>query len=150
MSIAASTPTPPRRLTSGADPMPRFAPRPVSARVLANDQVIWGVPIRAGFSELDDPSYHGGLTGHAFFAGNDHVAACGYRPPRRRFLSRRHVKLGLPSAQINPMCRECTEIVALLRRPVAVPVTPARSRVPVLVRADPAIAHAPPPRNGVR
>ena len=138
MSIAPPTTTPPRRLTSRPDPMARFSARPHSAGVFAVDKVMWGVPIRVGFSELDDPWYHRGVTGHAFLVGDDQAALCGYRPRRRGFLSRRPVKLGLPSDRINPMCRACAQSVALLRGRVAVPVTSARSRVPVFTRAEPA------------
>jgi len=136
MSIAPATTTPLRRLTSRPGPMPRFAAHPDSAGVFGIDMVMWGVPIRAGFSELDDPWYHRGLTGHAFPVGYDQAALCGYQPRRRGFLSRRPAKLGLPSDRINPMCRECAQMVAPL--PVAVPVTPARSRVPVFIRVQPA------------
>jgi len=154
MSIAPPTTTPPRRLTSRPDPMSRFSARPDGAGAFAVDKVMWGVAIRAGFSELDDPWYHRGLTGHAFLAGDDQAALCGHRPRRRGFWSRRPVKLGLPSDHFNPMCRECAQIVARLRQPVAVPVTPARSTVPVPVwvelagapRFDPTVVESAPRR----
>ena len=138
MSVAAATSPPLRRPTPRRNRMSRFSARPDSAGVFAIDKVMWGVPIRTGFSELDDPWYHRGLTGHAFLVGDDQAALCGYQPRRRGFLSRRRPKLGLPSDRINPMCRECAQSVALLCRPLAVPVTPVRSRVPVPIRVQPA------------
>jgi len=154
MSVAAATSPPLRRPTPRRNRMSRFSARPDSAGVFAIDKVMWGVPIRTGFSELDDPWYHRGLTGHAFLVGDDQAALCGYQPRRHGFLSRRPAKLGLPSDRFNPMCRECAQIVARLRQPVAVPVTPARSTVPVPVwvelagapRFDPTVVGSAPRR----
>ena len=43
--------------------------------------IVWGIVIRNGFDELDDPWYHRGITQHAYLEGNDKVALCGFRPP---------------------------------------------------------------------
>jgi len=76
------------------------------------DAVVWGIPIRNGYDEIDDTHYHRGLTGHAFLVGNDRVALCGYRPPRRGLLSRRPARLGFPSDHLNPACDKCTSRIA--------------------------------------
>lgn len=103
--------------------------------------VVWGIPIRDGYDELDDPSRHRGLTAHAYVQGDDRVAACGYQPPSRGLFRRRPAKLGFPSARHNPKCPRCARqdvapigARAAPGRPVLalvpVPVWPERPRVP--------------------
>jgi hypothetical protein len=104
------------------------------------DGLVWGIPLRDGYDELDDPSRHRGRTAHGYVLGDDRVAACGYRPPSRGLLRRRPAKLGFPSARHNPKCPRCArQVVAPIRgrfapgRPVLalvpVPVGPERPRV---------------------
>ena len=105
------------------------------------DGVMWGIALRDGYDELDDPSYHRGLTGHAYVPGDDRVAICGYRPPSRGLIMRRPAKLGFPSARHNPKCPTCTRRVSA---PMAQGVALDRSvlaLVPVPVR--PAAAERP-------
>jgi hypothetical protein len=114
---------------------------------------VWGIPIRVGYDEIDDPHYHRGLTGHAYLVGNDRVAICGYRPSRRGLLSRRPARLGFPSDRLNPACDMCASRIA----PPSVPsttertvrsthaATPARPFVPVPVVRPPSAPARPLP-----
>lgn len=118
------------------------------------DRVVWGIPIRDGYDELDDPSHHRGLTGHAYVPGDDRVAICGYRPPRRGLLARRPAKLGCPSARHNPKCPRCARRVVA---PIGWRIStgrPVLALVPVPVRPEPlrvpSYLSATPPREGSR
>lgn len=98
------------------------------------DGEVWGIPIRDGYDELDDPAYHRGLTGHAYLPGDDRVAVCGYRPPRRGLFLRCPAKLGFPSARYNPKCPTCARrVVAPIGWRVALE-RPVLALVPVPVR----------------
>ena len=98
------------------------------------DEVLWGVAVRPGFDELDDPYYHRGLTQHAYLAGNDNVALCGVRPPLSGPRNRRRPRLSLPSAGVNPMCGTCARRVVAPRTRVALPVQPGRPTVAVPIQ----------------
>jgi hypothetical protein len=83
----------------------RFARRNRKAGPLVSrSSVVWGVRRRSGFSEVDDPRAHDGLVQHAYLAGYDVLAVCGYRPLRRR--QRRAAPLAAPTA-LNPECPDC-------------------------------------------
>jgi len=139
----------------GADQPGAAAPTPLTGKTFPADEVVWGIVIRNGFDELDDPWYHKGTTQHAYLEGNDNVAICGFRPPQSGPRSRRRTRLGLPSAGQHPMCGACARLVVAprprvpvpvqgSRPPVAVPVTAPQQPVPVPVaRHAPAPAGAP-------
>ena len=73
--------------------------------------VIWGVGRREGYSDTDDPAQHSGVTQHAFMAGQDRQAICGYEPPRRR------AAIGQVRPQLatvgpaNPRCPRCEAVL---------------------------------------
>jgi hypothetical protein len=99
------------------------------------DEIVWGIVIRNGFDEIDDPWYHKGTTQHAYLEGNDNVAICGFRPPQSGPRTRRRSRLGLPSHGEHPMCGMCARMVVAPRPrvPVPVPVQPDRPRVAIPV-----------------
>jgi len=82
-----------------------FRRRHVTALVFRVDDVRWGVKRRTGFSEIDDPLAHGTAQAHAYVAGNDRLALCGYRPYRRA-RQQPLVSLALPTLD-NPDCESC-------------------------------------------
>lgn len=85
-----------------------------------DDEVLWGVPRREGFSDTSDPLAHKGLTQHAFEFGIDERAICGFEPPRRPSRSYRDPRPQLALAGTdNPRCPKCA---ALLERRGAVSV----------------------------
>ena len=149
------------------EPVPATARVP-SGKTFPADEVVWGIVIRNGFDEIDDPGYHRGTTQHAYLEGNDNVAICGFRPPQSGPRTRRRSRLGLPSAGQHPMCGSCARLVVAprprvpipvqgSRPPVAVPVarppqqpTPQPAAVPVAqpVPAQPPSAPAPAPQAG--
>jgi hypothetical protein len=100
----------------------------------AVDVIMWGVAIRDGYDELNDPSYHRGMTGHAFLEGNDEQALCGYRPPMRTTFSRRVAKLGIVSDKLHSKCEKCATTVVPLRLRSTDPATPATMKAPGLMR----------------
>jgi hypothetical protein len=110
---------------------PEKDPQPDRAAVFPADDVLWGIAIRDGFDELDDPWYHRGVMQHAFLHGNDRTALCGFRPPLSGSRDRRRARLGLPVAEANPFCEGCVRRIGPPRRTVAVPVVPQPARVPV-------------------
>ena len=120
-------PTPPP--LQGAAPATPAKP----AKTYPADLIVWGIVIRAGFDELDDPWYHRGITQHAYLEGNDDVALCGFRPPVTGTRGRRRPRLGLPSAADHPMCGMCARMVVAPRPRVPVPVQPYRPAVAVPV-----------------
>ncbi len=107
--------------------------RPPTGKTFPADEVVWGIVIRNGFDELDDPWYHRGTTQHAYLEGNDNVAICGFRPPQSGPRTRRRSRLGLPSAGEHPMCGICARMVVAPRPRVPVPVQGSRPPVPVRV-----------------
>jgi hypothetical protein len=133
------------------------APQPRSGRTFPADEVVWGIVIRNGFDEIDDPWYHRGTTQHAYLEGNDNVAICGFRPPQSGPRTRRRSRLGLPTTGEHPMCGMCARMVVAPRPRVPVPVQPPRPAVavpvagtgrqpmPVAPRVDPAGYAGPPP-----
>jgi hypothetical protein len=118
--------------------------RPPTGRTFPADEVVWGIVIRNGFDELDDPWYHRGTTQHAYLEGNDNVAICGFRPPQSGPRTRRRSRLGMPSAGEHPMCGSCARMVVAPRPRVPVPVQVSRPPVAVPV-ARPAGQPAPTP-----
>ena len=79
------------------------------------DQVIWGVPRRAGLDEQDDPKAHAGLTQHAFQPGNDDRAICGFEPPKRAGgpTAKPRAQLAVPNSRLNPRCPKCLKLIAV-------------------------------------
>lgn len=106
---------------------------PPSGKTFPADEVVWGIVIRNGFDELDDPWYHRGTTQHAYLEGNDNVAICGFRPPQSGPRSRRRSRLGMPSGGEHPMCGSCARMVVAPRPRVPVPVQGTRPPVAVPV-----------------
>jgi hypothetical protein len=106
---------------------------PLTGRTFPADEVVWGIVIRNGFDELDDPGYHRGTTQHAYLEGNDNVAICGFRPPQSGPRTRRRSRLGLPTAGEHPMCGSCARMVVAPRPRVPVPVQGNRPPVAVPV-----------------
>jgi hypothetical protein len=138
-------PTPPLAAPSGASPASSPPARP--SKTYPADLIVWGITIRAGFDELDDPWYHRGITQHAYLEGNDDAALCGFRPPATGSRGQRRPRLGLPSASDHPMCGMCARMVVAPRPRVPVPVQPFRPAVAVPV--TPAVAAPRPvPVNG--
>ena len=109
-----------------------------TGRSFPADEIVWGIVIRNGFDELDDPWYHRGTTQHAYLEGNDNVAICGFRPPQSGPRTRRRSRLGLPTAGEHPMCGSCARMVVAPRPRVPVPVQ--SSRPPVAVPVTRAVA----------
>ena len=107
------------------------APRPLTGKTFPADEIVWGIVIRNGFDELDDPWYHRGTTQHAYLEGNDNVAICGFRPPQSGPRTRRRSRLGLPTAGEHPMCGMCARMVVAPRP--RVPVSVQTKRAPVAV-----------------
>ena len=87
-----------------------FVQRKSTARIPTSaDEIVWGVRRKFGYSEIDDPSVHRGLTQHAFAAGDYTVALCGaktygWRKPK-------HIRLAMPTEQ-NPTCHKCSVAIA--------------------------------------
>jgi hypothetical protein len=123
------------------------AAQPRTGRTFPADEVVWGIVIRNGFDEIDDPGYHRGTTQHAYLEGNDSVALCGFRPPQSGSRTRRRARLGLPTTGQHPMCGMCARMVVAPRPRVPIPVQPTRPvPVPVARGAAPgraAAAYAP-------
>jgi hypothetical protein len=109
------------------------APHPRNGKTFPADEIVWGIVIRNGFDELDDPWYHRGTTQHAYLEGNDNVAICGFRPPQSGPRTRRRSRLGLPTPGEHPMCGMCARMVVAPRPRVPVAVNPVRPAVPVPV-----------------
>ncbi len=119
-------------------PQPSIQPdttpvRPPTGKTFPADEVVWGIVIRNGFDELDDPVYHRGTTQHAYLEGNDNVAICGFRPPQSGPRTRRRSRLGLPTSGDHPMCGSCARMVVAPRPRVPVAVRPGRPPVAVPV-----------------
>jgi hypothetical protein len=110
----------------------------MSGKTFPADEVVWGIAIRNGFDEMDDPWYHRGTTQHAYLEGNDNVAICGFRPPQSGPRTRRRSRLGLPTTGDHPMCGMCARMVVAPRPRVPMPVQPMRPAVAVPV-APPAV-----------
>jgi hypothetical protein len=128
-------------------------PRPLTGKTFPADEVVWGITIRNGFDEIDDPWYHRGTTQHAYLEGNDNVAICGFRPPQSGPRTRRRSRLGLPSTGENPMCGMCARMVVAPRPRVPIPIQPGRPpvAVPVTPAAQPlAIAPGAPIPQGAQ
>jgi hypothetical protein len=113
------------------------ASRPQTGRTFPADEVVWGIAIRNGYDELDDPLYHRGTTQHAYLEGNDNVAICGFRPPQSGPRTRRRSRLGLPTTGEHPMCGMCARMVVAPRPRVPIPVQPSKRPVAVPVARGP-------------
>jgi hypothetical protein len=75
--------------------------------------VLWGVPRRAGYSDTDDPEQHAGVTQHAFELGLDERAICGFVAPRRRSMASLETRPQLATAgPDNPRCSRCDALIA--------------------------------------
>jgi hypothetical protein len=115
------------------------APPPLAAvgvppgKTFPADEIVWGIVIRNGYDEMDDPWYHRGTTQHAYLEGNDNVAICGFRPPQSGPRSRRRARLGMPTVGLHPMCGICARMVVAPRPRVPVPVQAGRPPVAVPV-----------------
>ena len=118
-------------MPTGAPTAP--APEPLTGRTFPADEVAWGIAIRNGYDEIDDPSYHKGTTQHAYLEGNDNVAICGFRPQQSGPRTRRRSRLGMPTAGEHPMCGMCARMVVAPRPRVPMPVQPGRAPVAVPV-----------------
>ena len=129
---------------SATAPQGTTAPTPLGGKTFPADEVVWGIVIRNGFDELDDPWYHRGTTQHGYLEGNDNVAICGFRPPQSGSRTRRRSRLGLPTAGEHPMCGSCARMVVAPRPRVPVPVQGSRPPV-VLPVAHPNQQPAPQP-----
>jgi hypothetical protein len=114
------------------------------AKTYPADLIVWGIVVRAGFDELDDPWYHRGITQHAYLEGHDDVALCGFRPPVTGSRGRRRPRLGLPSATDHPMCGICARMVVAPRPRVPVPVQPYRPAIAVPVASGAAAPQSAP------
>jgi hypothetical protein len=135
----------PSEAAEPAEAPPAATPQPLTGRTFPADEVVWGIAIRNGFDELDDPWYHRGTTQHAYLEGNDNVAICGFRPPQSGPRTRRRSRLGLPTAGEHPMCGMCARMVVAPRPRVPIAVQPARPPVAVPVARSPQPAPAPVP-----
>ena len=126
-------------------PQGATAPTSPSGKTFPADEVVWGIVIRNGFDELDDPWYHRGTTQHAYLEGNDNVSICGFRPPQSGPRTRRRSRLGLPTSGEHPMCGSCARMVVAPRPRVPVPVQSSRPpvAVPVARPAQPVPGPAP-------
>lgn len=143
LNFFSQHPTPESEPPAATDAAPR------TGRTFPADEVAWGIVIRNGFDELDDPSYHLGVTQHAYLVGNDNVAICGFQPPRTGSRTRRRPRLGLPTVGVHPMCGVCAKMVVAPRPRVAVPMGDERPRVAIPVTTGapaPLLAGAPAPR----
>jgi hypothetical protein len=109
--------------------------QPRTGKAFAADEVVWGIVIRHGFDEMDDPWYHRGVTQHAYLEGHDSVAICGFRPPLSGSRTHRRPRLGLPSTGEHPMCGMCARMVVAPRPRVPVPIQPFRPAVVMPVAA---------------
>jgi hypothetical protein len=152
-----------RNLTSEPSPEPQGTPsqaapttsqtiQPRTGRTFPADEVVWGIVIRNGFDEIDDPWYHRGTTQHAYLEGNDNVSICGFRPPQSGSRTRRRARLGLPTTGQHPMCGMCARMVVAPRprvpvpvqvvKPVSVPVVRGGAMPPQVGAGTPAVAVA--------
>lgn len=84
------------------------------AKLWSDEEVIWGVPRRAGHDDRDDPKAHAGLTQHAFELGDDDRAICGFEPSKRGAspTAKARAQLATPSARLNPRCAKCEKLMA--------------------------------------
>ena len=119
--------------SSAPPPAAAATATPPTDKTFPADEIVWGIVIRNGFDELDDPWYHRGTTQHAYLEGHDNVAICGFRPPQSGARSRRRSRLGLPTPGEHPMCGMCARLVVAPRPRVPVPVSGSRPPVAVPV-----------------
>jgi hypothetical protein len=129
----SSTPNPDQSSTVPQPPVLAAPSQPRTGRTFPADEIVWGIVIRSGFDEMDDPWYHRGTTQHAYLEGNDNVAICGFRPPQSGPRTRRRSRLGLPTTGEHPMCGMCARMVVAPRPRVPVLVQPVRPAVAVPV-----------------
>jgi hypothetical protein len=125
----------PERPAEPSDPQPTPALPAPTGRSFPADEVVWGIAIRNGYDEMDDPVHHRGTTQHAYLEGNDNVAICGFRPPQSGPRTRRRSRLGLPTSGEHPMCGMCARMVVAPRPRAPIPVQ--SSRPPVAVPVQP-------------
>jgi hypothetical protein len=125
-----------RNRTPDAAPQESSPARPKTGKTFPADEVVWGIAVRNGFDELDDPWYHRGLTQHAYLERSDNASICGFRPPQSGPRTRRRARLALPTAGQHPMCGMCARMVVAPRPRVPVPVQAGAPVVAVPVRPD--------------
>jgi hypothetical protein len=79
----------------------------------AHDEVLWGIPRRHGYSDIDDPRAHSGIAQHAFPLGHNERAICGNEPPKRPTWINPvpHAQLAVPSPIYNPRCQDCQRLL---------------------------------------
>jgi len=79
----------------------------------AHDEVLWGIPRRHGFSDIDDPRAHSGIPQHAFPLGHNERAICGNEPPKRPTWINPipQPQLAVPSPIYNPRCQDCQRLL---------------------------------------
>jgi hypothetical protein len=76
------------------------------------EDVLWGIPLREGHSDDNDPAGHRGSVQHAFPLGVDVRAICGYEPPKHPTAGGRpRAALALASDAYNPRCLNCATLV---------------------------------------
>jgi hypothetical protein len=136
----------------------RIGLRAAAREEWGHDEVMWGIPRRHGYSDIEDPSAHEGITQHAFPIDRNDRAICGNEPPKR-VTSLNPVptpQLALPSPLYNPRCQDCQKLLVGNgghRRPepelhptIAIHVEPDRP-VAINVEADPIpeVIQLPPP-----
>ena len=103
------------------------------------DELIWGVPRRAGHDDLDDPKAHAGLAQHAFVPGNDERALCGFEPAKRASApsAKPRPQLATASPRLNPQCNKCVRLI-VRARPVPEPAPPQTESTPAPADPTPA------------
>jgi len=79
----------------------------------AHDDVMWGIPRRHGYSDIEDPRAHSGIAQHAFPIGRNERAICGNEPPKRStWLNPIPLpQLALASPRYNPRCSDCNKLL---------------------------------------
>jgi hypothetical protein len=109
------------------------------ARTWSRDEIMWGIPRRHGYSDIEDPRAHAGITQHAFPIGQNGRAICGNEPPKRSTSINPipEPQLALASPLYNPICSTCqallvdsshdTPLPQSMRPLVAIPVEVRRS-----------------------
>lgn len=110
----------------------------------AHDEVMWGIPRRHGYSDIEDPRAHSGITQHAFPMDKNDRAICG-NEPQKRATSLNPVplpQLALASPIYNPRCGDCQKLLTGASRHAG-PARDLDTLVAIPIEADPKIAAIP-------
>lgn len=93
-------------------------------------EIVWGIRRKSGCGDLDDPRAQAGATAHAFAAGRDEIAVCGYRPMR---WSRRRAMPLAAASEYNAQCTKCLARLPLVTKSAAavMPTLNERLAIPV-------------------